>query len=176
MSGPGVTSANYRDGGTIDSRNGVTAIKPEPWIAFARATCAACSAVIGPSDTVVRGYRLRSRQWHRPRRSMVSLCIGCAGDRGRYRDPEACEACGRMVLIPRDGRLRWRVFCSDGCRHKDSSLRQTERRFAARKTRLCSCGAEIRARGRSDRHFCSNACRQRAYRKRSPTGPDPAPC
>jgi phage N-6-adenine-methyltransferase len=42
----------------------------------------------------------------------------------------------------------------------------TSRRFAPSRLRQCGCGTTFTAR-RSDAHFCSNACRQRAYRQRA---------
>lgn len=75
-------------------------------------------------------------------------------------DPEPCACCRRPVLAVPDKRRRV-MTCSSRCRSRYYS----QQRVTDAGTHLCEgCGAQIG--GRSDRKFCSAACRQRAYRGR----------
>jgi hypothetical protein len=69
-----------------------------------------------------------------------------------------CNRCGEPFLGP--GNLR---ICSDACRAKPPRKRP---RLRLRTLRSCrQCGGALTA-TRSTRAFCSNACRQAAYRTR----------
>jgi hypothetical protein len=76
-----------------------------------------------------------------------------------------CEVCGRRVKPPRWVKRRGggRVFyCSEGCAGgADAIARRVEQ-----DERECAVCGEAFTPTRSDARFCSNACRQDAYRKR----------
>lgn len=81
--------------------------------------------------------------------------------RGPEQPAAPCAACGRLVVRGADPLLK-RVTCSHSC-----STSLTRRRNGNQGTdRPCpECGDRIDT-GRTDSRYCSNACRQRAYRKR----------
>ena len=72
----------------------------------------------------------------------------------------ACVVCGVRVRLRPDKRRRV-VVCSDTCRSRFYAAR---RPVTVSVTHCEGCGAEMT--GRSDRRYCSPACRQRAYRHR----------
>jgi hypothetical protein len=92
----------------------------------------------------------------------------------------SCLCCGR-TFIPR---RRHQHYCSRVCRLDARRLRRGERRYYARRTReqasfrasftptpdaVCAtCGTGLH-RERVTRRYCSNRCRQRAYRGRIPS-------
>jgi hypothetical protein len=119
-----------------------------------------------------RGYRGPCRT----AREMV--CTDCAGTRdkggnGKVRallpsnwrdhfDLHTCSTCGIGVYLPRDARRKV-AACSDRCRyrHYDAARTPVEKTV----TNCSGCGGKMT--GRSDRRYCSPACRQRAYRQRA---------
>lgn len=68
-----------------------------------------------------------------------------------------CTACHSCLLWHEN------ILC-DRCRQR--AYRMRRRRRQAGSDRQCTCGAVFTP-SRSDGRYCSNACRQRAYRKRS---------
>lgn len=61
-----------------------------------------------------------------------------------------------------------RTFCSKRCKRAVSRIEAKGKRLAGQKSHWCPvCDREFT--GRADARFCSNACRQRAYRERHPT-------
>ena len=75
----------------------------------------------------------------------------------------SCAHCGRTIWL--DAEFVWRAFCSERCRWRASNERARERRWEARISSCAECG--VRMKGyRSDAEYCSDACRQGAYRKR----------
>jgi hypothetical protein len=96
-----------------------------------------------------------------------------ARERG-YREHRRCARCQRPIMEPSGHRYdRWkRLFplcCSSGCTY---ALRYAGRAHEARLARtphqaVCAiCGKKFTPK-RQDARFCSNACRQSAYRQRS---------
>lgn len=109
----------------------------------------------------VRAGRTRFR-----RSSMVAWCNECS-ERGGYRGGEfgPCAACGREV-VNTEPRPRIHFFCSERCQADFYAARQRERRRGRRAPRPCaSCGGGFTP-ARLDARYCSNACRQREYRRR----------
>jgi hypothetical protein len=70
-----------------------------------------------------------------------------------------CSGCGRRVVT--GFWLRYVIVCSDRCARQV----RAERRRARPIQRQCSCG-RVFTPPRRDGWYCSNACRQRAYRQR----------
>ncbi len=66
-----------------------------------------------------------------------------------------------------DEDFHWgRVFCCEKCRWAAANARAAERRREYRQNLCCeACGVSFAAM-RGDARFCSNACRQAAYRLR----------
>jgi len=115
-----------------------------------------------------------------------------------WRDPAPCEGCARLVVnhdsvrpgyrrgvmldgtdddvawivdgdhyreIPADSIIR--VFCSELCRRQVFRAEQKAKREPVADKRCDSCKAPFRP-ARADSRYCSNACRQKAYRDRTP--------
>jgi hypothetical protein len=103
----------------------------------------------------------------------------CACDDSHWTTPEPCLGCGRLVSHPKNARWRqrsryWehaepRVFCGTDCKRRVVAVEARSRRLAAAAERdplRCTvCHREFEA-TRPDARYCSNRCRQRAYRKR----------
>jgi endogenous inhibitor of DNA gyrase (YacG/DUF329 family) len=102
--------------------------------------------------TVTTGYAARQRD----RFEWFDL-VG----RGAEMPAAPCVSCARMVVRASDPLLK-RVTCSHSC-----SVSLTRKRNGNKGVdRPCpECGDPIDT-GRADSRYCSNACRQRAYRKR----------
>jgi hypothetical protein len=120
------------------------------------------------------------------RRSPTTICEPCylanvaeirekwSGDYGAYRAAtflygrgpirrEPCESCGRMVNH-RGGRLGYsRCVCSHRCRQRLYQKPRVRERYACE-----NCTTEFFP-SRNDARYCSDACRQRAYRGRRRT-------
>jgi hypothetical protein len=99
------------------------------------------------------------------------------GDCARVRswEPSRCKVCDSKRLAPWDGKPyrvawswgRWSGYCL-ACRRDAENERQRKRRRARRANRVCACGITFTP-TRSDGRYCSNACRQAAYRHRRAT-------
>jgi hypothetical protein len=101
-----------------------------------------------------------------------------------WENPAPCLGCGRNVSHPSKAKWRlipdWaydeglkrmpRVFCGLDCKHKVLTAEARARRRAARAdSAVCSsCKREFTLK-RVDSLYCSNACRQKAYRQRRPS-------
>lgn len=90
--------------------------------------------------------------------------------------PAPCEACGRPVYVRVTdpdvyGRSsRYRVTCCERCRLRALAVRRRTGRAALRDGQICDvCGDDFDP-PRSDARYCSNRCRQKAYRARKNGG------
>lgn len=115
-------------------------------------------------------------------------CPGDSDGRRAWHDPQPCAGCGRPVRYHRQahpGRfVRWwvppaeadradvdvvvvRTFCSQRCRRRVlQTVRKAKRQARQADVRPCAdCGQPFSGR-RSDARYCSNACRQAAWRAR----------
>lgn len=81
--------------------------------------------------------------------------------RGAEQAPAPCAACGRLIVRGADPLLK-RVTCSHSC---STSLTRSRNGNKGTDRPCPECGDPI-VTGRADSRYCSNACRQRAYRKR----------
>lgn len=153
--------------------------------------CSVCGTEIGPDDHVTRvhypvpsqfgGVNFDSRS-----RSVGSVCVDCYdhgdpimrhghGPRSRtYLHGGECAWCGRRCSVVWQRQRRWQS-CSDHCAYELKKQAQRERREATRgvvHSYTCGiCGDEFTSSRsswlRSRRPtYCSNACRQKAYRQR----------
>jgi hypothetical protein len=83
---------------------------------------------------------------------------------------ERCRDCGRNWYELREASLggfsqmrRWRAYCHS-CAWPRERAYQRDRRRRDPAEHRCECGQSFTA--REDARYCSNACRQRAYRQR----------
>jgi hypothetical protein len=86
---------------------------------------------------------------------------------GRQNCKRACEHCQRKFYRRMSG-IR---YCSRECARNALNLRRREKRQQARRSRhgkceVCHTGLPNTETGRSTRRYCSNECRQWAYRRR----------
>ena len=96
----------------------------------------------------------------------IGLCRACAHERRYYSwyGPRPCASCGREInqeytAVPRDVR-----YCQGECAAR--AARERSRVSPAdRECEDCDCSKTFTP-ARSDSCYCSNACRQRAYRRR----------
>lgn len=131
-----------------------------------------------PEQVVIRESEKRSWRGRKTRRAVVPVCVECLSERRQrpllenwpgvvgvefpqFTDgyiPGDCEQCGTPCLV-RPNKKRIHVYCSERCRVAlyAASVPRTV-------TECSTCGAEVV--GRKGRRYCSNACRQKAYRAR----------
>jgi len=109
----------------------------------------------------------------------------CCCDDHYWKDPEPCVGCGRPVSHPKNAKWRlvrdWayqgesmpavpRVFCGLDCKRSVLTAEARARRRAARADcATCSICKRQFALKCSDSRYCSNRCRQAAYRQRKST-------
>lgn len=118
-------------------------------------------------DVVFRRWRLHPETLHEPRRRHLGWyfeeCVHSWHPSWWRRrvEPVPCAAgCGVLVTHPYQQRTI--TTCSPRC----AAVAAAARRAAHRTGRACAdCGQPFQP-GRADAVFCSDACRQRAYRKR----------
>jgi hypothetical protein len=85
----------------------------------------------------------------------------------RWRPPEPCKRCGRPVISDMRRKLPKHVVCGDKCRLAIyGAIGKARRRSRVRALICASCAAHFMPK-RSDARFCSAACRQKAFRRRS---------
>jgi endogenous inhibitor of DNA gyrase (YacG/DUF329 family) len=114
-------------------------------------TCARCGEAIGATVYICRtglGNLL------------APTCAGCAPSSLLSYPADACEACGRPVVRYRP--LGYHVYCSQRCQRR--AYRQAHKP-EPEPTDCVACGERVDVR-RADARYCSNACRQKAYRTR----------
>jgi len=122
-----------------------------------------CEYVFQTGDKVGRWRSGGLGRWE-----LVTRCAECANI-GAATKGEPCEGgCGLLVVsFFRFDRRRWHHSeyrtCSKRCTEIAAKRR---RRHATTSERSCETCGETFAPPRSDGRYCSNACRQKAYRKR----------
>jgi endogenous inhibitor of DNA gyrase (YacG/DUF329 family) len=129
--------------------------------------CAQCERPIDVSEPVWRKSLHTGYGFFGGRCSTIAPCCEqCTPPeyQNEYLGPTPCEGCSRPVYAEVDRRRRRRVFCSDKCKG------QVQAREAREMRRLdpipCETCGEVFEPSRSDARFCSDACRQIAYRPR----------
>jgi hypothetical protein len=107
------------------------------------------------------------RNWGPWEPDFVSVCMPCFKDiddpdytSTQKRYERECNGCGEPILNPSEGVFAWQV-CSKRCYQR--ALRKRHRR---EKWRNCKTCKRHFVPSRNDARFCSNACRQWAYRAR----------
>jgi hypothetical protein len=117
-------------------------------------TCAGCRETIGPDALYAYGQEYR---W----RLLCAACVAKAAPRWPWDRFRSCRHCGRR-------RYYWngspRSYCTEAC---ETAARRARRRHPRWQKRLTCFGCErLFTTTRFDARYCSNACRQRAYRAR----------
>jgi hypothetical protein len=145
-------------------------------------TCAICQHSFEQNEIIWRVFivLLQRRDWpwygslSRTGRVLASVCAECR-DMARWPQSlpaERCRNCGRQYVMPYAFASAWRYGgCSRACqaemRRQARNDRRRKQRAAARPQAICvNCGSSISGRRRGA-SYCSNACRQRAYRDRA---------
>jgi ribosomal protein L24E len=136
--------------------------------------CQYCGTRFAPGQTVmiVRDYDggPDGCSWH----DWCAVCVGCASpdDLAAARRKAACKGCGQHMLVPhRVVRMNMRTGAYDAIAASTCSTRCEQRyrrrlRRQAKSSLACTvCNTAFRP-ARTDAKFCSNACRQWAYRRR----------
>jgi predicted nucleic acid-binding Zn ribbon protein len=115
-------------------------------------------------------YPIRNFDWGA---DLVSVCVTCFKEEADFdvtsRQPRyerQCNGCGEPIMTPTYGVLGWQI-CSRRCYQR--TLRKRHRREKSRCCKVCKKRLEPT---RKDARFCSNACRQFAYRARQRPGPN----
>ncbi|KUL26612.1 hypothetical protein ADL12_32150 [Streptomyces regalis] len=140
-----------------------------------------CSEPFADSPAyLMHGGRWANRRW---KKALLLICEDCYDSRkalgntdhrkypvwvldmvGRgfnVMPPTPCVACGQLVIRLDDPLLK-RVTCSHSC---STSLTRSRNGNLGTDRPCPECGDRIDT-GRADSVYCSNACRQRAYRRR----------
>lgn len=157
--------------------------RPRRWkrVSPTASRCWLCDGDLGRHNVVYRTrVRLGRGLYGGTSWTIVPLCRRCrpvgpepwqawSWDRG----PEPCQTCSRPVLNQVTRRVRRHTFCSDTCEKEYHIQRQAaERRRKADLEKRCPVCEEDFTAGRSDARYCSNACKQRAYRRRKAGKPE----
>jgi hypothetical protein len=157
--------------------------------------CGDCARALAPDEPVRIGFTTATGT-----RRQHPVCDRCwpryaaSSMQSYWYRPQPCEWCERTVarLVPSSAVPQlvpgyWRpgteggivnvasghrrTFCSDSCRQREASSRRAQARLRARQRACDGCGVTFVG-TRADAHYCSSACRQRAYRlRRKPPPP-----
>jgi hypothetical protein len=102
---------------------------------------------------------------YRRGRGRVVCCRDCARQaEERFDYARRCSQCSRVVY---DQRWIWPCFCSERCRQSHAKAKRSVARAEQRAGCRCDQCEEVLSADRADARYCSNACRQRAYRARA---------
>ena len=125
--------------------------------------CGLCGRTLAPCEPVWRPRISLSRimlgGWHW---RIIPACAECTPIKGEPAGP--CEGCGRHVHDERRWPPRKHVLCCEACKPKAEAARARDARAKKRKGKTCLLCEKSFTPSRDDALFCSNACRQRAYR------------
>jgi hypothetical protein len=93
----------------------------------------------------------------------VAVCSACAtpAEQAAGTKPDVCCACEQPLLLPSLYRAKV-VACSNRCQQR--WRRRCKRQY--RRSITCRGCFAVFQPARSDSHYCSDACRQKAYRQR----------
>ncbi len=124
--------------------------------------CQSCGAVIP-----IGGISCRDRYLDGTRNGRLyfpdHVCIECTHDGTKTSPPRPCDGCGRPTILYYAGGHK-HIFCSRRC--ENHHYRAPQRMLRRQVVFTCK-GCEKSFSGkRADVVYCSNACRQRDYRRR----------
>jgi hypothetical protein len=131
--------------------------------------CKLCHREMTPADPV---YRVLGRGPSVTAHTVSEICAKCwAATDWSWPFPRQwrsalCERCGRPVIYDRRQRLK-HVVCSRECRLAVYRAIETAKCRSRVKPQPCAlCGASFQPK-RSDARYCSVACKQKAFRRRT---------
>jgi hypothetical protein len=125
--------------------------------------CACCGRSLLDGEPV---WRRRVHYGHFHRLTIAPVCADCRPDWKPVYSTGECGGCGRPVHQT-EYRDRARAYCCQRCEKDIEAARQRQHRTEARgPSRQCVECDETFEPQRADVRYCSNACRQKAYRKR----------
>jgi hypothetical protein len=129
-------------------------------------SCAECARTLGPAEPVWReNFSLGRGFFGGNRRTVAPHCEACKSKLRHFCAAKPCKSCGRPV---RDENYKQQSFCSERCRRAGRlATARDQRRHVRGTTRACERCDEQFEPTRTDSRFCSNSCRQAAYRARS---------
>jgi hypothetical protein len=144
-------------------------------------TCGFCGREMSPKEPAYLGAKIYVGMWPlswdygrkpqigKPLYVGTVLCSSCTPE---WLSPERddvvmqlCAHCERPMVSPLDLSALRRTFCSDRCKEAYREELREEKKAEARKKVCEVCGEEFIA-TRRDQKTCSDACRQKAYRRR----------
>jgi len=139
-------------------------------------TCADCKRAIRSDEPIFRESRCLGRSCFGGHQIPIApVCLECSSPSTRRQMPRPCGGCGRNVYYERRSYFQRLTFCCEDCHRVARAAANREARRQARGKRACKgCGKSFEP-ARTDAKFCSNACRQRAYRQRGVTDHASAP-
>jgi hypothetical protein len=124
--------------------------------------CGMCGNKLPPDAPIWRERNGVGYAWGRWHARVAPVCKDCASLGEYWQDAKPCEGCGRPV------HTKWwrkRVLCCDRCRQKANAGSARAARAKERgENQTCIKCSKVFTPRRSDAQFCSNACRQSAYR------------
>jgi hypothetical protein len=142
--------------------------RPLPGGAPPAVTCFACHKPT-TGELWVRPDHRGEHEWE-----PTYFCEGCAhipipSEHGDFTytiadgtdDPADCGWCGRRF----HARAHWRIYCTSTCGDRAKAARYRDAHRPEPTSVTCPCGRSFTP-ARTDARYCSNACRQRAYRQR----------
>jgi hypothetical protein len=141
-----------------------------------QATAARCYKCDRPLEKVWRvrvGFGYAFFGYHH---GIVPWCCACASRTGMWgmrSCAQPCRGCGRLVVDTEyRGYSRLYTACSSNCRKLIHQELRKERKQPLGE-RVCGCCRKDFAPRRADQRYCSDGCRQRAYRQRKAKGRAP---
>ena len=170
--------ARIRNGPSDDERAAVAALDLARRAARLGGICGRCAKPLQPRTAVWWNWRRFALRF-RTATELVPLCRLCTPVSSRT-STMPCLTCQRPVgRAPLKSRPLWRIrlrkrktFCCERCRWAYAHRSRTTKRANARAAKTCGrCGRALDAR-RSDREWCSDRCRQAAYRARKNAAAD----
>ncbi len=134
--------------------------------------CQACGHQLADGEPVHRILVSGETIWpHRFGGGVGHICAKCASEvyfsHKRWRDPVPCSNCAYPVKTDTSREPTQSVTCGPECQRLAYNARARQRREWRRTALTCeTCGDQFRPK-RTDARYCSSACRQKAYRRRS---------
>jgi hypothetical protein len=128
--------------------------------------CERCHREMASSDPI---YRVEASD---PGAYVREACAGCCAKEWPWarwwRAPEPCKRCGRPVISDKRRKRPKHITCSHECRKAVyvAISRERRRRGWVKALACALCGASFMPK-RSDARYCSVACKQKAFRRRT---------
>jgi len=133
-------------------------------------SCAKCEREFTKDETIWRARISPGGYLNRAGWRVVAVCQQCRPGYLNYLPEKPCVCCGRPVINEAWGKSWYRkhTYCSERCAKEHSRIVQKSVRVQRRQQRqyVCRVCEQPFRPTRTDSTHCSNACRQRDYRRR----------